>query len=106
MLNEYTDSSRCLPVRTNWKKLHWRHWARFRCRQSESTDFLLSIPDVKMLITFSRFPNRSRKFINAYSWGLNGRETAWAARKYRGQRVLPESLMQDLDNFESKDCVN
>jgi len=28
---------------------------------------------------------------------LNGRQAAWAARKYKGHRVLPESLMDDLE---------
>ena len=35
--------------------------------------------------------------MDAYARGLNGRQEAWAARKYKGHRVLPESLMRDLD---------
>lgn len=38
-----------------------------------------------------------RKFMNAYQKGLNGQAAAWAAKKYQGHRVLPESLMRDLD---------
>jgi len=45
----------------------------------------------------TRFANRSRRFMDAYARGLNGRQAAWAARKYKGHRVLPESLMRDLD---------
>ena len=35
--------------------------------------------------------------MDAYARGLNGKQAAWAARKYKGHRVLPESLMRDLD---------
>jgi hypothetical protein len=35
--------------------------------------------------------------MDAYSKGLNGKEAAWASKKYRGHRVLPESLMSDLE---------
>jgi hypothetical protein len=31
-----------------------------------------------------------------YQQGLNGRQTAWAARKYRGHRVLPEGILEEL----------
>ena len=35
--------------------------------------------------------------MDAYARGLNGQQAAWAAKKYKGHRVLPESLMRDLD---------
>jgi hypothetical protein len=35
--------------------------------------------------------------MDAYMKGLNGRQAAWAARKYKGHRVLPETLMNDLE---------
>jgi hypothetical protein len=28
--------------------------------------------------------------------GLSGKQAAWASKKYRGHRVLPESILQDL----------
>ncbi|THU97542.1 hypothetical protein K435DRAFT_662608 [Dendrothele bispora CBS 962.96] len=37
-----------------------------------------------------------RAVADAYLKGLNGRQAAWAARKYRGHRVLPESVMEDM----------
>lgn len=49
------------------------------------------------IASMRRFANRSQKFMDAYSRGLNGRQAAWAARKYRGHRVLPESIMDDLE---------
>ena len=43
-----------------------------------------------------RFANRSRCFMDAYSRGLNRSQAAWAARKYRSHRTLPENLMTEL----------
>ena len=34
--------------------------------------------------------------MDAYYQGLNGKEAAWASKKYRGHRVLPASLFDDL----------
>jgi hypothetical protein len=49
------------------------------------------------LDTMRRFANRSSRFMDAYSRGLNGRQAAWAARKYRGHRVLPATIMDELE---------
>ncbi|KIK93487.1 hypothetical protein PAXRUDRAFT_145031, partial [Paxillus rubicundulus Ve08.2h10] len=49
------------------------------------------------LITMRRFAARSRRFVDAYSKGLTGKQAAWASKKYRGHRVLPDSLMEDMD---------
>ena len=46
--------------------------------------------------TIVRYARRSRKFMDAYHQGLNGKEAAWASKKYRGHRVLPASLFDDL----------
>jgi hypothetical protein len=35
--------------------------------------------------------------MDAYHRGLDGRWAAWAAKKYRGHRMLPESLMIELE---------
>jgi len=43
-----------------------------------------------------RYARRARKFMDAYHRGLDGKQAAWASRKYRGHRVLPESLMEEL----------
>ncbi|KAJ7503787.1 hypothetical protein B0H11DRAFT_1853313 [Mycena galericulata] len=43
------------------------------------------------------FANRTRKFVDAYAKGLNGRQTAWAARKYRGHHIVPEFILDELD---------
>jgi len=36
--------------------------------------------------------------MDAYRQGLNGRQAAYANEKYRGHRVIPESVWKDLDN--------
>ena len=36
--------------------------------------------------------------MDAYEWGLNGKQAAWAAKKFHGHRILPESILKDLDN--------
>jgi len=40
--------------------------------------------------------------MDAYSQGLNGKQAAWAARKYRGHRVLPASIMDELERAKIK----
>ncbi|KAG2111394.1 hypothetical protein BD769DRAFT_1674399 [Suillus cothurnatus] len=36
--------------------------------------------------------------IDAYWKGLNGKQAAWANRKYQGHRTLPDSILQELGN--------
>ncbi|OAX31798.1 hypothetical protein K503DRAFT_787611 [Rhizopogon vinicolor AM-OR11-026] len=54
---------------------------------------LNSIP----LATMRKFAIRARHFIDAYDKGLDGSQAAWAMKKYRGHRVLPDSIMCDFD---------
>lgn len=61
--------------------------------EKNALDSLECIP----LDTMRKFANRARRFMDAYDRGLNGRQAAWAARKYRGHRVLPESIMDELE---------
>jgi hypothetical protein len=34
--------------------------------------------------------------MDAYEKELSGKQAAWASRKYRGHRVLPETIMREL----------
>jgi hypothetical protein len=34
--------------------------------------------------------------MDAYRKGLDGNQVAWAAKKYRGHRVLPEGIFAEL----------
>ncbi|KAG2361508.1 hypothetical protein BDR07DRAFT_1286955, partial [Suillus spraguei] len=42
------------------------------------------------------FSIRSLRFMDAYRKGLDGKQAAWASKKFRGHRVLPETIMKDL----------
>jgi hypothetical protein len=35
--------------------------------------------------------------MHAYYQGLDGEEAAWANKKYRGHRVLPDKLMDEIE---------
>jgi hypothetical protein len=35
--------------------------------------------------------------MDAYRKGLNGKQAAWAAKKYRGHRMIPDSILEDLE---------
>ena len=35
--------------------------------------------------------------MDAYYKGLNGKQAAWAGKKYRGHRILPETLLNNLE---------
>ncbi|KAI5984935.1 hypothetical protein EDD15DRAFT_2176588 [Pisolithus albus] len=45
---------------------------------------------------------RSAWFIDAYHNGLDGRQAAWAVKKYRGHHVIPEGILKELDNLFPK----
>ena len=51
----------------------------------------------KRLDLLRKFATRSRRFMDAYERGLNGKQAAWAARRYRGHRMLPESILDELE---------
>jgi len=34
--------------------------------------------------------------MDAYRKGLDGKQAAWASKRYRGHRVLPDTIMADL----------
>ena len=36
--------------------------------------------------------------MDAYHKGLNGEQAAWAAKRYRGHRVLPSTILEKFDN--------
>ncbi|KAK0476534.1 hypothetical protein EDD18DRAFT_1297529 [Armillaria luteobubalina] len=43
---------------------------------------------------------KMRWFMDAYQKGLNGVQAAWAVTKYRGHRLIPETILRDLDNSQ------
>ena len=42
------------------------------------------------------FATWSLRFTDAYCKGLNGRQVAWAAKKYHSHWVIPEVILRDL----------
>ncbi|KAG2153086.1 uncharacterized protein EDB93DRAFT_1239874 [Suillus bovinus] len=45
------------------------------------------------LLAIRWFSTRSLRFMDAYRQGLNGKQAAWALKKYHGHRTLPETIM-------------
>lgn len=35
--------------------------------------------------------------MDAYRKGLNGRQAAWAAKKYQGHRTIPDTILAELE---------
>ena len=85
----------------------WGYAKHIYCMNPESSreDVLeknaLAALEAIPMSTMRWFANQSSHFMDAYSRGLNRRQAAWAARKYRGHRVLPVSIMDEL----KKACV-
>ncbi|KAF7373843.1 hypothetical protein MSAN_00596200 [Mycena sanguinolenta] len=48
------------------------------------------------LESMRRFVLRAHRFADAYRHGLDGPQAAWAARKYKGHRVLPPDFKNDM----------
>ena len=44
-----------------------------------------------------KFATWSQRFMDAYDQGLNGWQAAWATHKYHGHRVIPTSIMDELE---------
>ncbi|KAJ2970674.1 hypothetical protein NUW54_g12678 [Trametes sanguinea] len=55
-------------------------------------DALESVP----LQSMRRFYTRSLRFADAYTKGLSGKQAAWASKKYRGHRVIPDTIFEEL----------
>ena len=43
------------------------------------------------------FAIRSSRFMDAYLKGLDGRQAAWAIKRYRGHCILPASILEEFD---------
>ncbi|KAJ7804229.1 hypothetical protein B0H13DRAFT_1671247, partial [Mycena leptocephala] len=40
---------------------------------------------------------RAHRFADAYRHGLDGAQAAWAARKYKGHRILPPEFLKEME---------
>ena len=52
---------------------------------------------IPFFFDYSSFANRSLRFMDAYRKGLNGNQAAWASKKYRSHRTIPESILSKLE---------
>jgi hypothetical protein len=43
--------------------------------------------------------------MDAYSKGLKGKGAAWAAKKYRGHRVILEIMLKEFDDAEKAEKI-
>ncbi|KAJ8579338.1 hypothetical protein M405DRAFT_897044 [Rhizopogon salebrosus TDB-379] len=80
-----------------YAKCTYRHYPA-SSKQADLERNILSALESVPLDCMRRFSTRACRFIDAYEKGLNGRQAAWASKKYKGHRVLPESIMRDLDS--------
>lgn len=48
---------------------------------------------VSLLISYT---TRAMRFQDAYRKELNGKQAAWACKKYRGHRTLPMGILEEL----------
>ncbi|KAF8470360.1 hypothetical protein JB92DRAFT_2838439 [Gautieria morchelliformis] len=46
--------------------------------------------------------NRSTRFIDAYQKGLTGSQAVWANRHYHGHRILPGTILEELEKAGKK----
>ncbi|KAI0371845.1 hypothetical protein BV20DRAFT_941233 [Pilatotrama ljubarskyi] len=53
--------------------------------------------DLVPLVVIRWFYTRAHRFMDAYHRGLNGKQAAWAAKKYSSHRVLPNTILAELD---------
>ena len=44
-----------------------------------------------------KFATGSHHFMDIYDHGWNGRQAAWAAHMYKGHRVLPQNILEELE---------
>ncbi|KAG2120171.1 hypothetical protein BD769DRAFT_1361885 [Suillus cothurnatus] len=44
-----------------------------------------------------RIAMRLWRFLDTYHRGLNRKQAAWAAKRYHEHRVLPDSILSELD---------
>jgi hypothetical protein len=66
--------------------------------EANTLQALASIP----LSMMRKFTTRSCRFMDAYDHGLNGRQAAWAAHKYKGHRILPQNIVLEELELEKQ----
>lgn len=71
-------------------------WAKYRYREEPKASFAAAKEAARKALdacpvdTIRRFINRSWRFMSAYRTGLTGQAAAWAVKKQRSHRSVPE----------------
>ncbi|KAF9514416.1 hypothetical protein BS47DRAFT_1453486 [Hydnum rufescens UP504] len=89
---------KCNIIENNWgySKRIYRQYPESSNEKELERNVISALESVPIL-SMRQFFTRSLRFMDAYRKGLNGVQVAWANKKYRGHRVLPDTLMDDLD---------
>ncbi|KIL57925.1 hypothetical protein M378DRAFT_188351 [Amanita muscaria Koide BX008] len=61
---------------------------------------MLSALDSITIDEIRKYSCRSCRFMDAYRRGLNARQAAWAGKRYRGHRVLPNTIMEEIESHQ------
>ncbi|TDL26508.1 hypothetical protein BD410DRAFT_881969 [Rickenella mellea] len=77
-------------------KLRYRLTPRTQTFDAMQKNVVACLDDVP-LIQIRRYANRSARFMDAYAKGLSSSQAAWATKKYHGHRVLPNTIMDELE---------
>ncbi|KAE9408078.1 hypothetical protein BT96DRAFT_808637, partial [Gymnopus androsaceus JB14] len=56
----------------------------------------LEVLELVPLLSIHPSFNHSMWFMDVYARGINGSQASWAAHKYKGHRILPESILNEL----------
>ncbi|PIL34867.1 hypothetical protein GSI_02654 [Ganoderma sinense ZZ0214-1] len=85
------------PIEQCWG--HAKRNYRLKPASSKEADLernLIDAVDAVPLESMRRFFTRALRFADAYAKGLSGKQAAWAAKKYRGHRVIPDTIFEEL----------
>ncbi|KIJ50790.1 hypothetical protein M422DRAFT_159330 [Sphaerobolus stellatus SS14] len=81
-----------------YAKMHYRMLPLTKNEAEMEKNVIASLDKVD-INKIRRFANRSAQFIDAYRHGLTGAQAVWANRKYKEHRVLPNTIMEELENI-------
>ena len=82
-------------------------WCKYRYREHPKANFAaakeraLQVLDACPVEVIRRFINRSGRCMEAYRAGLTGKAAAWAVKKQKRHRVVPERAMVAMENVNT-----
>jgi len=73
-------------------------WILFPLNQCGGMKFLLNVNSscTHFATYYLSFSTQLRRFMDGYCIGLNGKQAAYANKKYQGHRVLPATIFDEL----------